>query len=534
MREGTLRDRGLRSLASGLSLPLAAIAALICGGLTDAHAANPAPTASFTGATSQHAGSYGKQRLPSNSVAFTYTGGSVTNFDIPWVVRCFATSGGPSAPLVDRIEFLNPLPVKNGSFATDGTYYFPPGRHQAASVQITVNGTIRGSQASGTVVVSAEIDWQKHYAPGQPVPIVDKVAFCGNGGVTIHWSAVATSSPTNLAFPELARPQVRPQPLAYVLFARTRAGTGTSSIYSTWRDGPPSWRLIQPPPGASDSSPATAAGKPLVAFQRTTGGTTQIFAKEVVPLVNRAVLVSPGVDPHAAGGMQLTNFPVGADDPAVAPNGQEIAFSVGTGADCSLWLMDKSGDAQRQLTGQATGPECDDEPAWSPDGRFIAFRRTQADASGGPSTVTYMIIPATGGAAQELNLPAGISGLNWAPGRKLVFISSGGPGSLPGLHTANPDGSGEVTILTARGLTGRPAWSPRNGTIAFARRERNGRTDIATVPASGGRVTDITDTPGASESDPVWSVPLLEISPGTFSPPLHVISRPPSGRRRHR
>jgi hypothetical protein len=529
MREGTPRNRALPLRALGLCLPLAAIvAASYLGGLTDAHAAQSGPAVTFAGATSQHSGSYGTQRLPSSGVAFSYAGGRVSDFSIPWVARCLDTQGGASAPLLDRFEILATLTVKHGSFAEDGVYTFRPGRSQKAAVSLTLRGTVRGPQASGTLDVSAEVAWDPHHA--RFLSLSNNVARCNTTKV-IHWSAAASGAPGNFAFPLLARRQSAAQPLAVVEFARTGTTTGTSSIFNTWRHGPPSWRLTHPPPGASDSHPTIALHRPLLAFQRATGGTTQIFAKAVGLGVNVDGLPAPGFNALAGATMQLTSFPTGADDPAVSPDGQAIAFSVGTGADCAIWLMDQAGHAQRQLTNQTPSLGCDDQPAWSPDGASIAFRRTQMDASG-RQVVTYMTVPATGGAPQTLNLPASVSGLSWAPGDKLVFVSSGGANKPPSLHIANPDGSGERTVLRARGLTGRPAWSPDRETIAFTLRDSNGTTDIATVSARGGRVTDITDTSRASESDPVWEVPLTVTSPETPTRSIPVKSSPTRRRRR--
>jgi Tol biopolymer transport system component len=76
----------------------------------------------------------------------------------------------------------------------------------------------------------------------------------------------------------------------------------------------------------------------------------------------------------AAGGqapVRLTDQPPGTDaDPAWSPDGQQIAFRRGGGANANIFLMNPDGSGERPLVTD-TGPDSD--PTWSPDGSRIAF-----------------------------------------------------------------------------------------------------------------------------------------------------------------
>jgi dipeptidyl aminopeptidase/acylaminoacyl peptidase len=120
--------------------------------------------------------------------------------------------------------------------------------------------------------------------------------------------------------------------------------------------------------------------------------------------------------------------------PAWSPNGDEIAFVTKRGDDpdrTENWdvyvIAAHSGAKERQLT---TSPEADPHPdwesapAWSPDGKWIAYIH-----GGDPKKIEYAIhtlavIPAAGGAAKVLtaNLDRNVVEPHWSPDGKSVFV----------------------------------------------------------------------------------------------------------------
>ena len=95
----------------------------------------------------------------------------------------------------------------------------------------------------------------------------------------------------------------------------------------------------------------------------------------------------------------------------------------------------------------------DADPAWSPDGRFVAFASSRL--GGG-----IYVVRQDGSGLRRL-IPGAVSDVVWSPdGRMLAYLGRGG------LYVASANGDGRSRILGRRYSS--PAWSPDGRSIAVA------------------------------------------------------------------
>lgn len=170
------------------------------------------------------------------------------------------------------------------------------------------------------------------------------------------------------------------------------------------------------------------------------------------------------------------------------------------GPDYELFAMNADGSKPRQLTFN----ELDDEdPAWSPDGRRIVFRRDLNPVRG---ETDYDIFTMRVDGTRETNL-TNSPGVhddhpNWSPdGRRIVFISDR-DGDLE-IYTMSPNGS-DVRQLTLNAFDDEhPNWSPDGRMIVFnSLRDEN--FDIYAMRADGGGERRLTTHPDG-DGFPAWS-----------------------------
>lgn len=159
-------------------------------------------------------------------------------------------------------------------------------------------------------------------------------------------------------------------------------------------------------------------------------------------------------------------------------------------------------------------PGLEDNPSWSPDGRFLAY---ETDENG---QTDIIIQPADGGSpVRVLDSEASEVQATWSPGGSLLaFVSSRDHGGhfapLLGFGNLNLllDGKGgDVFIVKPFGgeplklvpNAFDPAWSPDGKEIVF-RSARDAQWDLWKVPSSGGEPTRITND-AFYDYQPAWS-----------------------------
>jgi Tol biopolymer transport system component len=186
------------------------------------------------------------------------------------------------------------------------------------------------------------------------------------------------------------------------------------------------------------------------------------------------------VEPDGSHVVRLTTNDVPQDVyPAWSPDGRKIAWSSAG----EIWVMNADGSGKTRLTNNSVA---DWQPAWSPDGTKIAFERQLQgvwvmNADGSDETQIF------GGAS-----PA------WSPdgGRIALTIDVGQSYEI---YVVETDGSNPVRLTNNSTFDGYPNWSPDAQKIAFST-----FTEILVMNPDGSDQTNLTNHP-AFDDEPAWS-----------------------------
>ncbi|MDJ0841327.1 MAG: hypothetical protein QNK37_32755 [Acidobacteriota bacterium] len=188
----------------------------------------------------------------------------------------------------------------------------------------------------------------------------------------------------------------------------------------------------------------------------------------------------------------------GAKWPRISPDGRRVAYYNYRqgGAIQNLVVMRLDGSDKREVTDSGRNSD----PAWSPDGRRLVYRRVVDGRSG-----LWITDLAGGEPILLVNNPEMDRGPDWASTNRWIVFSSGYGSKRPGgeeIYVIKPDGTGLKRITESKGEDSLPKFSPDGTKIAF-NSKRTGKTDIYIHDLASGEQKAVTDFGDAYA--PSWS-----------------------------
>jgi TolB protein len=183
-----------------------------------------------------------------------------------------------------------------------------------------------------------------------------------------------------------------------------------------------------------------------------------------------------------------------AVEPAWSPNGRLIAFASRRDGPSHIYVMRADGTHVRRVTHEKSD---DDGPAWAPDQRRIVFSRERG----------LFIVGSAGRPVRSLMRGVGGEAANaaWSPDGKLIAYDYRRPGfSSREIWVVGVDGSNARRVTRLGAVSTLPSWSPDGRRVAFQSNIHGGHVEIYSIGRDGRGLRR--ETRSAIDTiDPAWS-----------------------------
>jgi Tol biopolymer transport system component len=200
------------------------------------------------------------------------------------------------------------------------------------------------------------------------------------------------------------------------------------------------------------------------------------------------------VNPGGTGLAQLTHVAQGrtAADPAWSPDGRHIAFDSDMSGAVRQWVMDANGSHAHIVAGDRPHV-ADILPSYTPDGRRLVFSRC---IMGDHCAIYSIRVDGTHRRAlTRLRAHADIQASVSPNGRQIAFARFGARGIISQVYVMNGDGSGEHAV-TPPALEGSdPHWSPTGNLITFTSNCCRPGSNVYVMHPDGAGISRLTQTP---------------------------------------
>ena len=278
-------------------------------------------------------------------------------------------------------------------------------------------------------------------------------ALVGVGLIVAVWPAASESAGAGLS-------QMKGQ----IVFSSNRSGSW--AIWRVQANGKGLHQLTRPKDGAADVDPDVSPDGKSIVFTSTRGGKTGVWKMQ-------------------ADGSKLDRICDG-DQGEWSHDGKNIVFR----RDERIYRRDL-GTGKEKLLSPKDWPHCSG-PAWSPDGKTIAFAARWEKGNG------IFLVPADGGVTVKVYDKEGACEPHWSPDGKWLAYETG-----THVRKVRPDGTKNRYVTVHAGVQRYPRWSPDGKHLVFCQGvTEKGPWELYIVSALGGFPVKLTED--GSDVNPDW------------------------------